>query len=347
MMAEGSWLAAMFTVSKTAALMHFPFAAWDKPRRPAARSPSIHSLSPGLLARTAATVAAMGLLCFGSVPPSSAAETGNLGPNPDLAVTVVRAKQLCFVDKLQVTGILVPRNEILVRPEREGLQIAEVLVEPGATVVAGQVLARLAPPEGSKSNTLVTVRAPAAGVVSAVSAVIGTMASAQAPPLFRIVKGGELELLAEAPASALSRLAPDQVALVEIIGVGGLAGKVRVSSTAINPRTQLGEVRVFVGSDPSLRVGAFGRATIDVGRSCGAAIPLSAVLYGQDGTVVQVVRDNRVETRSVTVGLIDSGEAEISEGLSDGDVVVARAGAFLRDGDRVRPMSAPEPTAAK
>jgi HlyD family secretion protein len=49
----------------------------------------------------------------------------------------------------------------------------------------------------------------------------------------------------------------------------------------------------------------------------------------------------------VTVGLIDAGKAEISEGLSAGDVVVARAGAFLRDGDRVRAMKAPEPMAAK
>ena len=321
----------MCTLNKTAARMRFPFAVWIRPRGRCA----------------AAIVAAIILVYLGSTLQSSAAEPGNLGPNPDLAVTVVPAKQMCFADKLQVTGVLVPRTEILVRPEREGLQIAEVLVEPGATVVSGQVLARLAPPEGSKNIAPVTVRAPAAGVVSAVSAVIGTTASAQAAPLFRIVKSGELELLAEAPASALSRLAPNQVALVEIIGVGGLAGKVRVSSTAINPRTQLGEVRVFVGNDRSLRVGAFGRATIDVGRSCGAAVPLSAVLYGQDGTVVQVVRDNQVETRSVKVGLIDAGKAEISEGLSAGDVVVARAGAFLKDGDRVRPMKAPEATAAK
>jgi HlyD family secretion protein len=339
----------MFKVTKAAVQKYIAFAVWNKVhcRCTDVRLPSARSLLPGFLAGAASILATIVLVIFGATLPSSAAEPGNLGPNPDLAVTVVPAKQMCFVDKLQVTGILVPRNEILVRPEQEGLRVAEVLAEPGATVVTGQVLARLAPPEGSKNSSLVSVRAPAAGVVSAVNAVIGTTASAQAQPLFRIVKGGELELLAEAPANALSRLAADQVALVEIIGVGGLAGKVRVSSTAINPQTQLGEVRIFVGSDSSLRVGAFGRATIDVGRSCGAAIPLSAVLYGQDGTVVQVVRDNRIETRSVTVGLIDAGKVEISEGLSDGDVVVARAGAFLRDGDRVRPMKAPEPVAAK
>jgi multidrug efflux pump subunit AcrA (membrane-fusion protein) len=339
----------MLTLSKTAALEHFPFAVWIKPRCHCkdVRLPSARSLPRGGLARAGAIVAGMVIAYFGSTLPSSAAEPGDAGANPDLAVTVIPAKQLCFVDTLQVTGILVPRNEILVRPEREGLQIAEVLVEPGATVVSGQALARLAPLEGSKNSAVVTVQAPAAGVVSSVTAVIGTTASARAQPLFRIVKGGEMELLAEAPGNALSRLAPNQTAIVEIIGVGALAGKVRLSSTAINPQTQLGQVRVFVGGDPSLRVGAFGRATIDVGRSCGTAIPLSAVLYGQDGTVVQVVRDNRVETRNVTVGLIEAGKAEISEGLSEGDVVVVRAGAFLKDGDRVRPVNAPEPSAPK
>jgi hypothetical protein len=95
-----------------------------------------------------------------------------------------------------------------------------------------------------------------------------------------------------------------------------------------------------------LRIGAFGRATIDLGRSCSPTVPLSAVLYGSDGTVVQVVRDNRVETRTVTVGLIQTGQAEITEGLNEGDVVVTRAGAFLKDGDRVRAVTAPRPSAS-
>ena len=31
--------------------------------------------------------------------------------------------------------------------------------------------------------------------------------------------------------------------------------------------------------------------------------------------------------------------AEVREGLSEGDVVVARSGTFLRDGDAVRPVT--------
>ena len=72
-------------------------------------------------------------------------------------------------------------------------------------------------------------------------------------------------------------------------------------------------------------------------------MPLSAVLYGSGGTLVQVVRDGRLETRSVSVGLMAGGQAEIREGLNEGEMVVARAGVFVREGDRVRaiPVDAP------
>jgi multidrug efflux pump subunit AcrA (membrane-fusion protein) len=258
------------------------------------------------------------------------------------AVTVTRAKNVCFADTLQVTGVVTPRSEVLVRPDREGLQIAQVSVEPGDTVVTGQVLARLVPPDG-QPGAGVPVRAPAGGTIVSAAATVGTTASGRAQPLFRIAARGEMELLAEAPVNDLATLAPDQEAKVEIVGVGELPGKVRLISTAINPMTQLGQVRVFIGNDPKLRVGAFGRAKIEIAERCGPAVPLSAVLYGPGGAIVQTVRDGRVETRRVTVGLIAAGQAEIREGLAEGDTIVARAGAFLREGDRVRAVAANEP----
>jgi HlyD family secretion protein len=277
-----------------------------------------------------------------------AAEQSEAGASVDMAVTVARTKRECFVDALQVSGVLSPRSEILVRPDREGLQISQVLVDPGDTVVSGQVLARLAPPEGLPAGgAAVAIQAPAAGFISSRAAVIGTLASARAEPLFRIAAKGEMELLAEAPVKNLASVAPDQPAKIEIVGIGELPGRVRLISSAINPTTQLGQIRLFIGSDSRLRVGVFGRATIEVGRRCGAAIPLSAVLYGQGGAIVQVVRDGRIETRRVTVGLFAKGQAEIREGLSEGDMVVARAGAFVREGDRVRPVTGTDPSARR
>jgi HlyD family secretion protein len=278
------------------------------------------------------------------VPPVAAAQQ-SAQTAVDMTVTVIPTKRVCFANAIQVTGVLVPRREVLVRPDREGLKISQVLVGPGDTVVSGQVLARLVPPDGQSGGGSVAVQAPAAGVVSARLAIIGATATARAEPLFRIVAQGEMELLADVSARRHADLAVDQSAKIDIVGVGEVDGKVRLISQAINPATQLGEVRLFIGSDSRLRVGAFGRATIDVGRRCGPAVPLSAVLYGTEGAVVQVVRDNRIETQRVNVGLLAPGQVEIREGLREGDAVVARAGAFLREGDRVKPVPAVESTA--
>ena len=54
---------------------------------------------------------------------------------------------------------------------------------------------------------------------------------------------------------------------------------------------------------------------------------------------MQVVRDHRVETRRIKTGLAAGALAEVREGLSEGDLVVARSGTFLRDGDAVRPRA--------
>src|SRR5262249_17680599 len=177
--------------------------------------------------RAAILMVATALACFGPALRASAAEGGDAASG--MAVTVARAKNMCFSDTLPGTGVLVPRSEILVRPEREGLQITQVLVEAGDSVNSGQVLARLAPGEGQQGGT-VAVQAPAAGVVIAKAAMIGTTASARAEPLFRIAAKGEMELLAETPVRSLEHLAEDQTAKVEIVGVGELSGKVRLFS---------------------------------------------------------------------------------------------------------------------
>jgi len=58
-------------------------------------------------------------------------------------VTVTRVVELPIAEKLAASGILLPREEAAVGPEVAGYQVAEVLVEEGAQVVAGQPLARL------------------------------------------------------------------------------------------------------------------------------------------------------------------------------------------------------------
>jgi HlyD family secretion protein len=50
------------------------------------------------------------------------------------------------------------------------------------------------------------------------------------------------------------------------------------------------------------------------------------------------VRDSRVASQRVKTGLAAGVLVEVREGLAEGDLVVARSGTFLREGDAVRPV---------
>ena len=183
------------------------------------------------------------------------------------------------------------------------------------------------------------VVAPADGIVSRRMARIGGYAAGAAEPMFRIVANAEIELDAEVTETRMAAIRIGQPARIEISGLGTIAGTVRLVSPEVDKSTRLGRVRIFLGDNAGLRVGAFARGSIETASGRGLAVPASAILYGPDGPSVQVVRDNRVETRKIKTGLVPNALTEVREGLSEGDVVVARSGTFLRDGDAVRPVA--------
>ncbi len=264
------------------------------------------------------------------------------------AVSVVKAARACFKDAVEVTGALVPREEVLVRPDREGLQISKVFVEAGETVKSGQLLARLATPEGQPGgSSTVDIQSQVAGLVIRRYAVVGAMASPRAEPLFLIVTQGELELAAEVQAKNFASISVGQTAAVKVVGASERTGRVRFASPSVDPVTQVGQIRISLGDYAQLRPGTFARAIIDVRQRCGVGIPFSAVLYGPDGALVQIVRDGRVETHRIALGLQSEGTIEIREGVSEGEMIVSRAGSFVREGDRVRPIVVDQPASGK
>ena len=257
-------------------------------------------------------------------------------PSNAAAVTVFTTAKSCFSDIVDAFGLLIPREEIAVRPDRPGLKVQEVSVDLGQTVTAGQPLAKLAQPEGGS----VTVQAPAAGLLSASTAVVGAVASGKGEALFKIITGNEFDLAVRVPTRDLAKLKVDQPATIRISGIDDLQGKVRQIGATVDPNSQLGMAFIAITTKRPLLVNASGRASIKTGESCGVSVPLTAILYSSAGTVVQVVRRDRVETRRVEIGLMASGRVEIREGLSEGETVVTRAGALLREGDPVRPIMA-------
>ena len=184
------------------------------------------------------------------------------------------------------------------------------------------------------------VRAPVAGVVTRRSARLGALSASGGDALFRVTRDGAVDLDAEVPEDGLARVRLGMAATVTVSGdPNPIPGRVRLVSSEIDRASRLGHVRIALGADAVARIGAFATAVVEIGRRDGVAVPASA-LSGQDGgwSVETVAARDRVESRAVVRGLADGDDVEIRQGLTPGDLVVARASAFLRTGDLVRPM---------
>jgi HlyD family secretion protein len=186
------------------------------------------------------------------------AEPAPAAPAQIAQVTVVRAANACFSAIIRVTGFLVAREQAVVTLDVPGLRVTEVLASEGDKVTAGQTLVRLAraaadAPEAAGARNVTGLRAPAAGVVTRSTAVVGATAPAgPSEPLFLIAVDGEVELEAEVPSIHVPELASGQTARIEVEG-RELSGRLRLVPAAIDRRTQLGRARLSLDRDPALR----------------------------------------------------------------------------------------------
>lgn len=260
-------------------------------------------------------------------------------------VIVTKSTNACFSDLVRVTGFFVPRREAVVVADQEGSRVTDLLVTEGAVVADNQELARLtAPPQvpGQPQRPgpqgPVSLKAPAPGLITEVRTIVGAPASPQAGPMFRIAVNNEVELDAQVPAVHMPKLSSGATVRISRDDAPDLIGRVRLVAPEIDRATQLGRVRISVTNNPSLKVGVFARASIDAKRSCGVAVPKTAI----DHLTIQVVKGNTIETRKVRVGLSSDNATEILEGLDVGEIVVADAGSSLHDGDQIKTMFADE-----
>ncbi len=188
------------------------------------------------------------------------------------------------------------------------------------------------------------VKAPVAGIVSRRSARVGASASTSGEPLFRIIQDGAIDLEADVPEQTLARLAVGMPAELKLPGVeGAVVGRVRL----VNQEVGQGEPH-RQGPDRAwgrfAHIGAFASGQVELVRREGVGVPATALERDGDEARLDVVRDGKVEVRQVKAGVIDGASVEIQAGVAEGENVIARAAAFLRAGDRVRPT--PETTAA-
>ena len=187
-------------------------------------------------------------------------------------------------------------------------------------------------------NARLDILAPAAGYVLERNVEPGQTVSAGSPPLFRIARGGEMELLARLNEDALASISPGTRAQVRPVGTDKLfTGQVWQVSPIISEQDRQGTARIALSYAPGLRPGGFATATIASGTVVAPILPESAVLSDEDGAYVLIINgEAKAERRAVTTGTVTSKGIVIAEGLNGSERVVLRAGGFLTEGETVR-----------
>lgn len=180
------------------------------------------------------------------------------------------------------------------------------------------------------------VAAPAGGRIYRRDATIGAITKTE-QPFFRIAAGGEIELevtVPEAFVHAITLETPVEAALVG--DQEKKPARIRVIAPRIDQATRTANVRLTFPASSVIPVHTFCTARFSLPARKGLLVESTAVQQDVQGTYVWVVRDdNTVLRRNVTVTARNGSEVLI-EGVENNQAVVARAGAFLQEGDRVQ-----------
>ncbi len=195
--------------------------------------------------------------------------------------------------------------------------------------------------EANARTGRLNIRAPAAGLVLTRNVEPGQIVSAGSGTLFRLARGGELELRAALSDADMSAVSVGVSAQVTPVGSDrSFAGRIWQVSPVIDPQTRQGIAKIALGYNEALRPGGFAAASIASGTSQVPLLPQSAVQSDAKGNYVYVINtNNEVVRQAIKVGQVSDAGVAISEGLAGTERVVVSAGAFLNPGQKVAPVT--------
>ncbi len=185
-----------------------------------------------------------------------------------------------------------------------------------------------------------TLTADQDGVVTAVSAEAGQVVAA-GQPVVRVARLEEREVAISVPESRLPALTGADSITVELFAAPGkrYVGKVREVAPNADPATRTFGVRVAVAdADAQVRLGMTANVTLAGDRRKVALLPLAAIYSHDSKAQVWVVdpQSGKVNLRAVQVAAYREDGVTVTQGVSEGELVVAAGVHSLNPGQVVR-----------
>lgn len=261
--------------------------------------------------------------------------------------SVAKGDVLARLDDRQVQAQL---RELRAREEflkRELSRVTELMARGSTTTQAherasmdlNQIQALIAV-QSEKINGYIIV-SPMDGIVLRRDGEIGEIAEV-GQILFRVGVPKPLEVVTEVNEEDIPRVAIGQIALLrtDAFPDARLEAKVREITPMGDPLTKTYRIRLALPDDSSLRPGMSVEANVISREKPNALlVPSNSIL----DNAVFVIEDDRLQKRSVKIGIRGTRQTEILSGLNDGERVASPATTELKNGGRVRAV---EPAAS-
>jgi len=170
----------------------------------------------------------------------------------------------------------------------------------------------------------------------------GTSSATNTLPLVRLSQDDKFRLVIPVPESYVKYIRIGDAVQVRVSSLDKvLPGKVTRFSTDVNMDTRTMHTEVDVPNPGHVLIpGMYAEATLDLERKNGAlVVPLQAVNQaGTQVTVLVVDPANHIQERKVQLGLQTPSDAEVLEGLNEGEKVVVSDRSPLKPGMEVKPQ---------
>ena len=188
------------------------------------------------------------------------------------------------------------------------------------------------------------LRSPINGYVTARNFDVGDM-FAMSAPLFTVQQVVPVKLLVGISENEYTKVKKGDVVSLTVDALPGrtFSGKVNRLYPTINPATHTFNVEVVVpNADRALRPGMFARVTVNFGINRRIVLPDRCIVK-QEGTGQRFVyllrEDDTVRYVPVTLGRHIGSEYEVVEGVQEGETVVSKGQAALKDGVKVQVLN--------
>lgn len=165
--------------------------------------------------------------------------------------------------------------------------------------------------------------------------------NASSMPVVKIAQVNTLRLRMPVPESLAAYVRVGDTAQVNVQSLGmKFSGKIARKTYALDPTTRSEQVEIDVPNpDSKIAPGMYADVTLPIQRTGDViVVPVQAVdLTATQPSVLVVTPDNKVEKRTVSVGLSTANHTEIVNGLKDGEKVIVANQATFQAGEEVTP----------